>query len=364
MPLSQKAKFGVQLLLGSLGQIFFYHLGIFLFFFFALGIRNSFVQAPLYFAFFLIPLQATYLRQGRTAFGYAAVASFALLVLMRLLMARALLATLATGEVMFSFESVRSLIYPFVALELITLGCLIAGLAAVNLYTGKRVLYRLLGATLASGVVGIVVTLVLSRSGGLLSALELFLKEAYGAMAGVLGSQSGETVQMPAELSSPGVLFKGMWHYALTGFVFGYFLNLSAAWYGGRAAANRSLGKRDHLEILARFRLPVFFVWPLIVSWALVLLTRLLKVNYIDSLVLNIALIFLFLYGMQGTSIARHLIMKYNVSRGWRLAVLVGLAAALFVPVLTLIVFIAVPALGVSEIWLKYRTRRKEQDEQ
>jgi hypothetical protein len=251
---------------------------------------------------------------------------------------------------------------PFIALELLTVAFLTVGLAFANLGSRRRRLYRFLQATAAAGIAGLLATLAFSRSAGFLAALESFFQEVLSTVSGLISPEAD--VALPPELSNPALLVRGIWQYSLNGFIFGYFVNVSGSWFLGTAAADRALGSDEYRSLVIRFKVPDFFIWPLIASWALVLMTQLLNAGFIDALVLNAALVFLCLYGMQGVSIIRYFIMKYNVSRAWKLILLVVIVLALVFPVLTLIAFVLVPGLGVSEIWLKQRTRGKEIDEQ
>jgi hypothetical protein len=262
-----------------------------------------------------------------------------------------------------NFESFRDIAIPFIALELLTVAFLIGGLIFANLSARKRRLYRFLGATLGAGIIGLLITLAFSRNQSFLQALERFLEEVLAYVSGMVSVEPGSTLELPPELSDPALLVRGVWQYALNGFVFGFFVNLAGAWYVGTAIANRAEGSREYLALMRRFKVPEFIIWPLIASWALVLATQLLRVGIMDSLVLNVALVFLFLYGMQGVSVIHYFLMKYNASRAWKLILLIAVVLALVFPAVTLAAFIVVPGLGVSEIWLKYRTRRKEIDE-
>jgi hypothetical protein len=361
MPLQNQTKFWLHSALASLGQVLLYHVGMVAFLWLALTLRIGFVQIPLYYAFFLIPLQVTFARRGSRAFFARAGISIALLILVRIILARALLSNPGAVSI---FESSRDIALPFIALELLTVAFLTAGLAFANLGTRRRRLYRLLGATVAAGIAGLLATLAFSRSAAFLAGLERFFQEVLATISGLVSPEADGTLALPPELTDPGLLVRGVWQYALNGFIFGYFVNLSGSWFIGTAIANRAMGSNGYRSLVARFKVPDFLIWPLIASWALVLITQLLKVGFLDALVLNVALVFLFLYGMQGVSIIRYLLVKYNASRAWKLILLLAVVLALVFPALTLAAFVLVPGIGVSEIWLKQRTRRKENDEQ
>ena len=354
-----KAAFWINLVLRSVGQVALFHLGIFVFLVSVLLLRNSLVQIPIYFTFFLIPLQVTYIRQGKEIFLYSLVLSFVILVVLWVVLANA---GLSGSSVLPEIEGFRSIITSLISIQLLTMASLLGGLMLVNFYTQRRVLYRLFLATLAAGTLGTILILILSRDSALISGLESYFKEATKLIAGFYPNDTN--IILPAELTDTTLLVKAFWYYVITGFIFGYFVNLSISWYVGSALANRSYGKVDRLTILKKFKLPEFFIWPLIAAWSLVLLAHLIKLPFVYSLFLNVGLIFLFLYGLQGLSIIKYLLAKYNISGRWKILLLLIIFMVLFFPPISIAFFIIVPGLGVSEIWIKYRSRGKEKEEE
>jgi hypothetical protein len=354
-----KTAFWINLVLRSVGQVALFHLGIFVFLISTLLLRNSLVQIPVYFTFFLIPLQVTYIRQGRETFFYSLVLSFVMLVVLWVGLANAGLSGLSVFP---EIEGFRRIITTFISIQLLTIASLLGGLILINFYTQRRVLYRLFLSTLAAGTLGTIVILFLSRDSALISGLESYFKEATKLIAGLYTGDAN--IILPAELADPTLLVKAFWYYVISGFIFGYFVNLSISWYVGSVLVNRSYGKVGRLTILKKFKLPEFFIWPLIAAWSLVLLSHLVKLPFIYSLFLNVGLIFLFLYGIQGLSIIQHLLAKYNISGRWKTLLLLVMFMVLFFPPIAIAFYIIVPGLGVSEIWIKYRSRGKEKEEE
>ncbi len=359
-----KTTFWINLVLRSVGQVALFHLGIFVFLVSALLLRNSLVQIPVYFTFFLIPLQVTYIRQGRETFLYSLVLSFVMLVVLWVVLANAGLANegLSGSSVFPEIEGFRGIITSFISIQLLTIASLLGGLILINFYKQRRVLYRLFLSTLAAGALGTIVILFLSRNSALVSGLESYFKEATKLIVGLYTDDTN--IILPAELADPTLLVKAFWYYVISGFIFGYFVNLSIAWYVGSVLVNQSHGKAGRLTILKKFKLPEFFIWPLIAAWSLVLLSHLAKLPFVYSLFLNVGLIFLFLYGIQGLSIIQHLLAKYNISGRWKILLLLVMFMVLFFPPIAIAIFIIVPGVGVSEIWIKYRSRGKEKEEE
>ncbi len=153
---------------------------------------------------------------------------------------------------------------------------------------------------------------------------------------------------------------KGFWHYVLSGFMFGYFINLSITVYLGRLWEARTFGAGQRLPRLKEFMIPEIFVWPLIACWAVVLLGRFQDLRGIEIVALNGGLILLFLYGLQGIGILRHLVDKHGLRRRFNMIAILVVILMLIFPPLAILLLVLVPGLGVSEIWIKFRQTRKE----
>ena len=86
----ETVKYWARLTLSSVVQVILYHAGLFFsVLFMMLLMRTSILQIPIYFVFFLIPLQVLLIRKGREAFLSSILISFVILILFRLYMASA-----------------------------------------------------------------------------------------------------------------------------------------------------------------------------------------------------------------------------------------------------------------------------------
>ncbi|MEW5816027.1 MAG: DUF2232 domain-containing protein, partial [Spirochaetota bacterium] len=128
---------------------------------------------------------------------------------------------------------------------------------------------------------------------------------------------------------------------------------LSGNWWLGTSIGRRLKGEQA-FEI-TRFSLPDFFIWPLLVSWAGILLDLFKNIGILGYVFWNAGFISLFLFGLQGLGIIRFLFGKHKVARGLRLISGIVLAVFILWPGLNIIVMIGIPGLGVSELWIKYR---------
>jgi hypothetical protein len=350
-------------------DVLIYHVGIVASFIFMLLARASVVQIPIYFAFLLVPLQITYVRRGPEAFTWTALLAFGLLLFLRLLLAGSALRELSAG-VDRDLETVvlaplPDVIGPMVAIEMVTVGALIGGLIWLNLYSRQhlpwRTTYRILAATGAATVVGLLTVVTLQgRSGFVESLTDLFanvLDMFRRALSETLEGQAPPP--MEGVFSDPQALLGAFWDYVLAGFGFGYFVNVGAALYLG-TSWGIGPGSGRSRPALRDFRLPENFVWPLIGSWALVLLNQYVPLGLLKTVAMNAGFICLFLFGMQGLGIIQHL-MERNPRRRMQLnrIVIIALVAALFIPILTVAALVLVPLLGISEIWVNYRYPQK-----
>ncbi len=353
-----------------------YHVGIFITLFLMLLYRNSIIQVPVYFLFILIPLQITYIRKGKQAFLIIMVMSFIILLLFRLYMTSSLLRSLSEAALQARdtviFVEFRAVVSPLLAIEMVTLACLMVGLAVINLYDiqGWRLLYKLLAAAAGAAVVGVIMVLILNSNREFTGAMERLFAEIAEYIKNLIVAQGNENQDVGQMLDNlgPKAVLNRFWDYVLGGLIFGYFINLSAAWYGGTLWGNRFRGRHGKMIRLVEFCVPDAFVWPLLVSWGVILMGQLLKQSFslggIEIIARNVGLVFLFLFGIQGLSILRALLTRYQIARRISPIWIALLALVLLVPPLTVVFLVLVPGLGVSEIWIKYRLTRDEKGEE
>ncbi len=369
----ETVKYWVKLTLSSVVQVVLYHIGLF---FSAvvmmLLMRSSVLQIPVYFVFYLVPLQFLLIRRGREAFIYSIFISFVILILFRFYMASSMTRSIEEMTITrteFSvLRNIGTVVFPLVMIELVTLASLVGGLAVLNLYQDRRwgTLYKLLFATAGATGVGVVMTLILSADKSFIATMEKLFAEAMKYLGEMVremsGIQNGDAAVEPLRGLDTALLMKGFWSYVISSLAFGYFMNLSITWYVTKIWEARTYGRE--VKRLADFHLPDNFVWPLIGSWSVVLLGRFVNLYGVEIVAWNAGLVFLFLFGLQGVGILRHFLRKYHISHRLHFLTILGILIVIFLPPLTIALFVLVPGLGVSEVWIKHRSERKEKDEE
>ena len=159
-------------------------------------------------------------------------------------------------------------------------------------------------------------------------------------------------------------MMRTFFEYVLGGFLFGYFVNLGGAWYVGRLWKARMPGADNRRLRLSGFSVPDRLVWPLIVAWAVVLVGRVAPLGILSAIALNVGMVLLAVFGLQGLGIAGYLADRNPTVLAFRRFWLLGLALALVIPRLAVLLLVGIPAVGVSEIWVKYRSHTEgESDE-
>jgi hypothetical protein len=187
-------------------------------------------------------------------------------------------------------------------------------------------------------------------------------------------ARGGDSQEMGQLLQSmpPGAMLNRVWLYIMGSLIFGYFINLSAAWYAGTLWGSRLMGRYVTPLRPVDFYVPDFFIWPLIFSWAAVLASYLVSrlpnaavsLKAVEIVAWNTGLVFLLLFGMQGLGIIRVLMSRYQIARRIRpIWIALAILIVLFRP-LTVAFLVLVPGLGVSEIWIKHRQTRNEKGEE
>ncbi len=218
---------------------------------------------------------------------------------------------------------------------------------------GYRALYRLLTGTAGAALIGVLIILGLSRNQELVN----LLREQFEAVAREFQSGFARQESFESSVLSGVLAPERMVEYTKTlffkGYVFFYFLLLTGCWY--LADLVRMRIRQEYRQRLDSFTLPDFFIWPLILAWAGVLLDTWKDAGVIGYIFWNVGLIFLFLYGLQGIGVLRALFNRYRVPVFIRM--FIGLVCIILAarPGLNLIVFIGIPGLGVSELWILYR---------
>jgi hypothetical protein len=136
----------------------------------------------------------------------------------------------------------------------------------------------------------------------------------------------------------------------------------SSWWIGSFYAARKALRETQAGESLlasirlATMRVPYFALWPTLLSWALLFVALLTKqTGFVAAIAWNIALCSASLYAMQGIGIVSHLFKRFNANRLLRILAPLAIVAVALSSTAGALILIALPLLGITEVWLPYR---------
>jgi len=229
------------------------------------------------------------------------------------------------------------------------------GLGIVN-YPDLQFERKLYGLLVSAGIIGVIsvpVILLVSRNEELIE----FFRQQLGQVFRVFSMSGGEADSFETgimeNMLETDSLFLWLKEMILRNYLFIFFVILTANWWAGTTIIKRSM--REKKFDIVGFRLPDQFIWPLLISWAVVLLDVFKGIGWPAYLFWNTGMIALFLFGLQGFGIVRHLLKKYALPRSLRTLLTFIVVILVFIPGANLVIFIGFPGLGVSELWIKYR---------
>jgi hypothetical protein len=228
--------------------------------------------------------------------------------------------------------------------------------------------------TAGAAVVGFLYSVILGRQSEFIAGavrVAIDLSRGISSLSPTLGS-SLAVPEDPAILT-PVIL--GLFRrYAIGSLAFGFFVNLSVSFIAGRIAGGETR-TRKRLSF-QHFHLPENFIWPLIVSLAIVLAVSLLQrgsgrqitnagafevADVAKVLAWNGAFVFMLLFAVQGFGIAAQFLSRFRrPGRSNLLFYLIVFMGLYWIPWLAYLALVLGAGLGISEIWLKYRIKWKE----
>ncbi|TFG62001.1 MAG: hypothetical protein E4H36_09020 [Spirochaetales bacterium] len=299
--------------------------------------------------FFMVPLQFLYRMRGEELGILSSIAAAVIILIL------GLIRTASVEE-----SDLRTLL---MGIEIFTLFIFLGGLYISNsrLIPVGRQLYRLLIACLIAGGLSAVFFIMLERSG----TLQRLLKSLFSQVLEILNISGDEAAGTAGGgflggLLTPDSLYEGFREAIFRFFLFLYFLLLTMTIKIGSLFRRNSTEGKNYAAIL--FHVPDWMIWPLIVSWGGVLLGVFVKTGPLPYVFWNTGLISLFIYGFQGVGILKYLMQKAKMQRGVQLFLNFVLVLLLIIPGINMITIFGIPALGVSEVWIKYRQRKGNTD--
>jgi hypothetical protein len=304
--------------------------------------------------FFLVPLQVIAVRRGTA--GLAAAGGIAAIALTAIRLAALLPAPFDGSAIAASGAEV--------AVFLLLAG----GLAVANLRLGgARALLRLLAATGAVCLAGAPLVAAMAANPAVTGLVDELFANASRMLQSIFASGDSVAGTVIEAVIVPATLKEMVRESLLNSFVLSVFAFLAFSWWAGSAAGRRADATSMPRWRLAAFRLEGWWLWPLIVSLALVAADLLgLAARVPQSLAAfasgvsyaawNAALVALFVFGLQGLAIVRFWLEKRSLARFvWPLVVAVVLGA-LITPRLNAVAAVALPLFGASENWVRYRS--------
>ena len=143
---------------------------------------------------------------------------------------------------------------------------------------------------------------------------------------------------------------------------------MAGSWWFGSVIAARGAAREMRREgkvdgtvktfmNLADIRVPSIALWPTLLAWTLLLVVLMTKrTDILATTAWNIALCAASLYAVQGMGILSHLSKQFNATRFLRLLAPVAILAVALSSAVGAIIMIALPVLGITEVWLPYRS--------
>ena len=295
----------------------------------------------------MIPQQAVFVRKGRKFFLVSLACAFGFILLVKL-------PGLHSSE---ALDKIR----PFLPIEIFIITALMGGLILINLLDRPQSnrLYKLLTATGITGLLSIPFILYLRGNEHFLTGLEQLFQDIALLLNSIFVRTNNPDLNGARQLFQADILMKIYLELFLRSFLFDYFGLLTFFWWAGTLIGSRSLRKEPGIPKIIDFKLTDLYIWPVIGSLALVLLDILVGLGALGLIAWNTCLIFLFLFGLEGIGIIKFLFNKYRLPSGMKWLFGIAIFLLLLFPRVNLAVMIFIPGLGISEIWIKYRTKER-----
>jgi hypothetical protein len=311
---------------------------------------------------FLIPLQVLYIRRGKRSFAGAAALSLVFILVVGFLLSRRWTAGDAAVPATILALQMPAMVFELTIVVLSIGALILIQLPEISPELGLPRYPRATRLVLATGIAAILsipTFLYLTGNEAFVASIREFFASLVQATNNAISSAQSETLPTTAEPIQVDSLFQFIGMVMRRTYLFYFFLILTFSWWLGTVIGARSIGRKHGLTRIADFKLPDRFVWPLIVSLALVVLNRIVAVEPLEILAWNALLIFAFLYGICGLGIIRFFSRKLRIRPGMRWLLIIGIIILALTPRVGIAVFILIPALGVSEVWLKYRREER-----
>ncbi|MCK5154312.1 MAG: DUF2232 domain-containing protein [Spirochaetales bacterium] len=242
------------------------------------------------------------------------------------------------------FLIVAELVYPL---------SIIGGVIGLS-WLRKRTLYSLMAASAAFAVISFPVIMYYSGNEEIVNLLKnqiLFVSDMFRDT--VTASDSFESSVLIKELQ-PDLIIESTLKLVFRNYIFAYFIMLAVGWFVADSIDRRRKKKQQFK--LVNFIVPELMIWPLIIVLAGVLLDVFFGMSWIGYIMWNSTFIMIFIYGLHGIGLVKYLLGRYKVPGSGRRLIAISVFVVLLMPGLNLVILIGVPVLGVSELWIRYRS--------
>ncbi|NOY09113.1 MAG: hypothetical protein GXP33_09760 [Spirochaetes bacterium] len=304
---------------------------------------------------FLIPLQILYIRHGEKYFIASLLTTFSVVALVKYI-------RLKTSSSVMGFGV-------FFPLELAILTSFLAGIFLINYIKLQKLstLYRLFVITAGFGIASVPVILALQGNESFRTEMNKLFTMLSTYMQNIFLSKASTETSVLKQILSPEALKKTTSLVFFRSYLFDYFTLIAFSWWAGNKIGNKykpvHIIEDKHKLQLSQFKLEDFYIWPLIISLAVILIDLWVKTGALAAIAWNIALILLLLYGLAGISLLRFLFNYFNLSRGFRIMITATIILLLLSPKINIVFLLMIPGLGISEIWIKYREMERRNKE-
>lgn len=239
-----------------------------------------------------------------------------------------------------------------IAAELVYPLAIIAGVLGMS-WLRYRTLYSLMAVTVGFAVVCIPLIFYYSGNDEIVSLLKnqiIYVSDMFRDT--VTTADSFESSVLVKELQ-PDVIIESTRKLVFRNFIFAYFVMLVGSWFIADSIQRRR--SRMQQFKLVNFRVPENMIWPLIIILAGVFLDIFLGLSWLGFIMWNSTFIMIFIYGLHGIGLIKYLLDKYKVPGSGKRLISIFIFVVLLIPGLNIVLFIGVPVLGVSELWIRYR---------
>lgn len=298
--------------------------------------------------FFLVPLQIIAIRRGEEGLLYAGVAAGAIILVWQL-------AATSRPVPVESIGLTSGASGALFLVQVAVVGLLISSLWVLNSsrFAEFDRVQRILGCSAAAGLIAIPVGIYLQSNDALQSQLEPMFAAVSEAMAVWVSGAEVDDATTRA-LLNPGELMRSVRDVLSRSICFYFAIILTGGYWLGSVLGARTLRQSPRVARLARFRIDDKLVWPLLIGWAIVLFDTRLEIGFLGLVGWNVALIFHFLFGLQGLGILRSWFERQGAASTVRTVVTIAVGVILIMTRFWVVALAAIPILGVSEIWVNY----------